>query len=365
MKVLIIGNANSIWVKNVIEKTYLPFGDKVSVLSSSNDVFSEYYKEHKVKILEWRKRDSLKNFLHDYRCLAKCYDIVQVHFVRGDSSSMGRINRLFSKRLILSFWGSDLFRAENADTRIKRALNAASAITMSTPEMEEKFHHLYGDRYDSKIHRLGFGVKGLDVLQAMKAERSDLLHKYFIPENKVIISIGYNKSQAQQHVKVLDVIHSFSKDIQAKIHIVLRLTYGSCEPGYVEKIKCYLSKLDCTYSLFENYLSDEEFAELTILTDVFIHAQTSDAQSASVSEHLYAGCLVLNPSWIKYSNLKDKVFYLSFNDFNDLGSLLSENIVSKAESPYKDLLKENSKRIYELCSWKTAVQKWRSVYSGK
>ena len=361
MKVLIIGTADSIYIKSLIEWTFIPFEDKVSVLSSKNTLYSDYYSKNGVEVLELGQMNKLSKI----KALAKRYDLVNVHYINRGSANKGRINGMFSKRFILSFWGSDILRVEKADPKISRAIKAASVITMSTSAMEEKFHEVYGYSYDSKIRNPGFGCNGLEVLRTNKSERSALMKKFSVSEDKVVVSIGYNKAEAQQHIKVLQVIRSLPEDIQSKMHIILRLTYGNCGPDYVERIKEALLDLNCTYTIFESFLSDEEFAELTQLTDVFIHAQKTDAMSAAVCEHLYAGCVLLNPSWIRYSKLKDKAFYLEYNDFDELGVLLSDNIIAKTESRYRSKLEQNADVIYDICSWESLVPAWRNVYSGE
>jgi hypothetical protein len=74
------------------------------------------------------------------------------------------------------------------------------------------------------------------------------------------------------------------------------------------------------------------------------------------------GSLVLNPSWLRYAELENKAFYLTFKDFDDLLKLLSENIRKKTESEYCDKLKYNKEFIFNMCSWKAHTRDWRRLY---
>jgi len=51
MKVLIIGNANSIWLKSVIDHT-LPSGKDIKILSYENQKFCQWYEEKEISVLQ-------------------------------------------------------------------------------------------------------------------------------------------------------------------------------------------------------------------------------------------------------------------------------------------------------------------------
>ena len=167
----------------------------------------------------------------------------------------------------------------------------------------------------------------------------------------------------QQHLKVLQEILKLPIEIRNKIHLVLRLTYGNGDDDYVSSIKQYVKNTECSSTILESFMTDKEVAEITAITDIFIHAQTTDARSASMCEHLYAKCLVVNPSWIKYSDLEDSVFYLKFNSFDELPKIISNNLVNKNNSPYKMKLYANTDAIYNLCSWDRFIPEWRKIYA--
>ncbi len=364
MKVLIIGNADSIWVKSLVEKTHLRYGDAVSVLTPKNSVYNEYYRNNNVRIYKIHKLKSawfLVNLFKNLSYLAKGYDIISVQYTEGWNAFWGTLGRCFNKKMILSFWGSDLLRLTEPDKKVLHAIKRSTFVTLTTDEMVKKFLDLYGNKYKEKIRMTKFGSNGIDFLNR-HFDIEDIKERYGISSDKVVVSIGYNKMKEQQHLAVLNVINSLSDELRSRIHIILRLTYGSGDNEYVRQIKELVAKSQCTYTVFEKYMSDVEVAEITQITDVFIHAQTTDARSASMSEHLYANCLVINPDWIDYPDFNVKVFYLKFKDFNDLRDILADNIVKKENSRYRDKLESNTKIISDLCSWDSLSTLWRTVY---
>lgn len=365
MNVLIIGNADSIFVKTLIEKTHLPFDDKVSVLTGQNSIYKAFYRKNQVSVFclkNTRTLFGIINFLNSIRVAIHQYDLIIVHYLTARRVLPARIGSIFSKKLLLVCWGSDILRQQNKNRIIENAIRASAAILISTQEIKEKFRVLYGTEYDYKIKRIYFGSNGIDNLKRNNYDQHSLSIKYGINEQKIVISIGYNKSVAQQHLKVLQIIGSLLPEERKKIHILLRLTYGDGDNEYINQIKKCVKQTGCTSSFFESYLTDEEVAELTFLTDVFIHAQITDSRSASMCEHLYSGSLVINPSWIKYSDLENKVFYLKFNSFSDLKKIVKDNLVKKENSQYRKLLYDNKETIYEICSWEFAIKLWRDIY---
>ena len=364
MNILLIGEADTIWVKSVIEKTHLPFGDNVSILTGKNTIFKDYYENNHIRILRLKKIRSpfgFFNLCHNLKIVFQHYDLVIIHFIGGHRVLLARIARFFSDKLILVFWGSDLLRKKK-NWIVNAALKASSSVLIGTQPMNDVFVRYYGHQYDNKIRKINFGSRGMDSLKKIENNQSGLRAKYNIDESKIVISIGYNKMMAQQHLKVLDMINALSDEQRSKIHLLFRLTYGDGDAEYINKIRRLVAKSGCSNSFFESYLSDDEVAELTLLTDIFIHAQITDAKSASMCEHLYAGALVINPDWIKYPDLENRVFYLTFNEFDELRRLIGENLVKKDSSRYCQKLVSNRQIIYDICSWDAHVKKWRDMY---
>lgn len=364
MRVLIIGSADTIWVKTMIKKTHLSFGDDISILSSTNSVFTDYYQENNVKVFPLKaiENDGISGMINNLKVLFKGYDLLIVHYVGENFARWGYIGSIFTKKLLLSFWGSDILREERANKAVKKAIKASYAMVITTDDMIEKFHVLYGNSFDSKIRRAYYGSNGIELISGI-ADIDDIKQYYGIDKNKIVVSIGHNKMVQQQHLKVLQEILKLPIEIRNKIHLVLRLTYGNGDDDYVSSIKQYVKNTECSSTILESFMTDKEVAEITAITDIFIHAQTTDARSASMCEHLYAKCLVVNPSWIKYSDLEDSVFYLKFNSFDELPKIISNNLVNKNNSPYKMKLYANTDAIYNLCSWDRFIPEWRKIYA--
>jgi hypothetical protein len=367
MKILIVGNANSIYVKCLIEKTLINFNDNVSILTVNNSVYADYYYSNKVKIFDDR---IIKNIFRYIRVILSIFfnpsnkfDIVSFQFCNSRTYLRIPLFKLISKRVIVSYWGSDILRIRGRNYVSKKMLSYVDDITFVSSSLISKFNSVFGNKFDNKIHLIDFGCENLDYISKKFGEEDLIREKYNIDSKKTIISIGYNNSPAQQHLEVIKQLSKFDMQALSNIHIIVRLTYGNGDKEYVDSIKQLLTNLHCTSTIVEQYLNDEKIAELTLLSDIFIHAQTTDALSASVCEHLYSKCLVFNPSWIKYKELENKVFYIQYKDFDDLYNKLIDCLERKKNSRYLNLLENNSKEIYNLCSWESKISGWRKLFS--
>ena len=367
MNVLIFADGDSIWTKSVIEHTLCSYDDNVTILSTKLvSKYAEFYKKNNISIVYRRKMlgkvGSLFIGISNLDTISKGYDIFCAHYITNASIRVLTIAKKYCKKTIFIFWGSDILRRTKKSIRRIYAFNTVDRICMSTREMEKKFHELYGMKFDNKIRKINFGSNGIELLTDGQLEMKEIRRRYNIDESKIVISIGYNKMCSQQHLKVLNVIKTLLPELREKIHIILRLTYGNGDNNYINKIKALVDESGCSSSIFESYMSDIEVAEVVSITDIFIHAQTTDARSASMCEHLYAGSLVIVPSWIQYSEIEGKVFYLTFEKFEDLEDLISNNLVHKQNSIYHEKLKRNRIELYDLCSWKSQVPDWRKLY---
>ena len=181
-----------------------------------------------------------------------------------------------------------------------------------------------------------------------------------IPLNKVIISIGYNGKEAQQHKYVIEKVIQYKSYVKEKIFILFPMTYGYNQ----EYTKIITSMLDedgtIGYKVFNEYLNDKEVAKLRKATDIFVHAQTTDAFSSSIREYLYLNKICYNPSWIQYSELKDKdVFYYEYNSFEELAEMLETCI---SEENINNIKINNSNVLFDNYSWQAVTYKWRIIY---
>ncbi len=137
------------------------------------------------------------------------------------------------------------------------------------------------------------------------------------------------------------------------------MNYGHAPDNYVNSVKKVLSEINCESLILTEFMNDAEIAVLRAATDIFIHAQTTDALSASVLECLYAGAILINPIWIRYDELIDnEIEYVEFAEFINLPNIILKCINNVS----KNTINSNRAKLRELYSWDILAKMWRKLY---
>lgn len=372
MKVLVICPAESIWTKLLIEYTMIPMGWDIYLLADcGSGVFEEYYRKNNIHVIDYSKNGKKglrklypNTFWIKYYIRKLHIDNIILEFTNPGRMYWGWILKQNNNRLLAVAWGSDILTASKNDIRLNSIYyKKSNGIVISTQKMLNRFKEDYGDKYNQLIYRAYFGVNGFDFIKKYIGMKNACCKGLGLPSDKIIISIGYNAREEQQHDKALKCFKTLSNSILEKIHIVLKMTYLQENSDYISNVKKIVSSLGCTYSIFEEYMSNDESAMLPVATDIFVHAQVSDALSASVQEYMYGGALVLNPSWIKYYEFEEMgAFYISYSDFEELSILMGKLLKDNSYKEYNEKLLANQELLPKYYSWTMVQKQWIEIY---
>ena len=140
------------------------------------------------------------------------------------------------------------------------------------------------------------------------------------------------------------------------------MTYGNKDADYENQLQATGKDLVCDVIFFYDFMSSEDTARLRRVADIFIHAQPTDAFSATVQEFLYSGTIVLNGSWLRYNELNNNgVEYYEFDKIENIPILLMETI--KDIDRLKERMQLNTERIYKISSWEANANTWLDLYT--
>ena len=201
------------------------------------------------------------------------FDIIHIHFVTRAALLLAKLLKRRDTRVVVSYWGSDLLRKDINELKKESSFfSGISCFTLSSDAMHERFVNIYGQQYLNRINKVRFGVSGFTSIVQVKENFSIEECKESIGANpdKVLITIGYNKAQGQQHDKVLSQINVLDKSLQERIEVVLQCSYGECSKEYWERLYQIINKLCCKTIVLTDYMSDIEVAKLRYATDIYI-----------------------------------------------------------------------------------------------
>jgi len=265
-------------------------------------------------------------------------------------------------RIVVSFWGSDLLRRSKATLRrMRRLLTKADVITVSSRGMEERLRETCTP-LTADVVRIPFGVNGFEAIDALRAsaDATSCRRAFGVArEDDIVVVLGYNGRPEQQHAMMLAAVAKLPEKQLEKLHVILPMTYGG-EEAYVRQVASALSGIDVRGIVLRDFLGAEEQARLCLAADVFVHAQISDALSASMQEFLYAGALVLSGSWLRYPELEeDGVTFMTYQDDDELRALLLE-VGNRGERAWD--APDGNRTLLRVRSWSSVAAGWRELY---
>ncbi len=294
-------------------------------------------------------------------------DIIHHHFL---NHKQGLFLKYLTKnyKIIETYWGSDLFRIANwQEHEIQKELLAlGNIITVPTPEMKFGVLSRFGDGFSEKIRIIRFILEETFYNQANNFLKSNNWQKDYktglnIAENKIIILYGNNAVKENNHVKFIEVLKKLPPEIISKFHIIFPLTYGNPTNDHIEWIKENTSEIDTEFTFIEKFMDWEMLAKIKIISDVYIHAPTTDGLSGFLTEYFYTSNLAIIGGWLPYKTFTDMgIKYLEFEDFSVLKDILI-NLPSHIET-FKKIKNKNREIVVDQFSVEKTAVKWENIF---
>lgn len=376
-RILLFGNPDSIFVKCFIESVLLDKGIEVFLTCNrlSHFIYEDFYVENDVKFIELYagKKFFFRapyigepiQFYYNIKriCRNNKFDSMIIHYMGNNRTLyfLGKFINRIAKSVVCVFWGTDILGTDKKYIKLlSPILDNAQYINLSTVEMRSKFKEIFNEKYDNKISSCLFGnaiIQYIDLILDKK-NIENCREKYKIPSGSKVISIGYNSSERQQHLKVLAEIEKLDEEVKEKICLLFHFGYGHGSKLYCDSVIDFAKKTGCEVIVIEKFLDEKEMAEIRLITDVFVHAQISDALSSSLLEYLYSGTWVINPTWIKYNEWEEVgMDYVKYNTFGELTGILEK--VLKSNILERKI--HNREIINNNYSWEVVAKKWKNL----
>ena len=374
MRILLMGGSGSIILRRYIEHVLLDNGFEIHLATQCRSTETvEFCKKNNIKLVKSNEKvillsripklGRILDLVITIVQLYKKYDRFHVHYMDKASLLSAMILRKKCDKVIGTYWGSDLLR--KSDDKLlgeKRFLKYFDIISLPTIGMKEKFLSIYNAEYKGRVSCVRFGVQGFeDIKGVLKHETKEECKEYFgFQREKVVIAIGYNGNKAQQHIKVIESLSKLPNDFLKELVLVFQMTYGGFTQEYQHEIISALEGLECDVKIFSEFMNDTDVARLRIAADIFVHAQISDALSASIQEYVYAGAVVLNPMWIKYIETEEiGIDIKEYSKFEEIADIVKE-ICDKGIKTNN----ENRMALEQLTSWSSVRKGWLMLYNG-
>lgn len=380
MKVLVIGDASSIFVKQYIEYVLLD-GTNEIVLLQENPLFvgyREFYEKNNIHIEPlWNKKNNFIKKVPVVRSILgaklwcsyikkkyKHFDLIHVHGVNRSRGNIGKYLRNICDKLIVSVWGDEIFR-NSPETMKKHKVyySCADRITMATKVMIDRFNSVYNNEFAAKVSMNKFAIGLFDKIDVVKNEftRGQICEEFGIkhPE-KTLVFVGHNGREAQRHTELTKELLNLPQELKDNIILIYTMTYGVRDNAYIEEMEAAAKQTGCEYVILRDFMNEETSAKLRSICDIMLHAQLTDAFSASIQESLYSGSIIINGSWLPYNELPNyKECVVEYDDITQIGHVLQT--VLENQELYKAKFKANRDILRQISSLEVTTEKWKET----
>lgn len=373
-----MGNPASIHIYNYVKNVLCKEGYDVTIYYYCSeeklvlrDEVSAFYDQYEVKLVrgynpaDYGKFSFFKYHKKTVRLLKSLgpFDILhELYIWYYISPAIYRVRHLY-KKIVLTYFGSDLYRNSFIE-RIMTvpSLAAADNITLISTDMMDYFKKSpsYLRRYLKKCSIVDLGNMFYDRIAKLSRNRGFCKSSLGFNPSKTLITIGYVGRPQMRQYETLKTLLSDTRILNLQVQFAVP-AYGISEENY-NKIQSLVKDTGTKIIVFRDFMDAEKVSSLRAATDIFIHAQTTDALSCAMLEHLFAGSIVVNGSWLQYGTLMDKnVYYKSFDKF----ASLSEEIIRIIDNidKEKDLSSHNREIISQISSWDGLRPLWLKQYS--
>ena len=241
MKVLVVGNPNSVWVKYYIEQIllkYKEFDISISFLRESYCRFQDFYNKSKIRsvgeyslnkyimrIPKIRAAYLLHKRMHSIK---EKYDLVIVIYSTVPNLLIASYAKKKTGKIIDLVIGSDILRASKWELSIiNRILIKKKPIVVCSANKQADF--MKNRMTCTKVLRIsviGFGLATTTYIDKYRTMNTSVLCEFFgIDANKLVICIGYNGGKVQQHAKVINQLCKMSDKEKKQLFVVVPMTY--------------------------------------------------------------------------------------------------------------------------------------------
>lgn len=287
------------------------------------------------------------------------YDLLSMQVVHDYAPKVVEIAHRNNVKVLLSPFGSEVLRInEKKKIKIKDAFDNADFV--STKDNSSFSGFLINTFGVDKNKFVSYGA-GSDTISAIIRNKSNnsrekMSEAIGIPYSTYNICCGYNAQKEQQHSAILDALAQVRDLLPDDYQIIIPLTYGSAKEKLKESLSRQARNLNLNVVTLFDYMSTEEVSYLRLITNLFIHVQTTDAANASIQEFLLAGATCINGKWLSYPYLETKGMpYYVCDDLSTLPDTIRDvfNDNNKSIQIHSDILKEIESNSAECVS-----QKW-------
>lgn len=291
------------------------------------------------------------------------YTLVNMQVVHSYAPRIVNICKKHNVKVLLSPFGSEVLRIGD-DARKKLRYAFVNADYVATKEQSSFSDYLITSFGVSSSQFVSYGA-GSETISAIiknkgRWSREEMSEKIGIPFSSYNICCGYNGQKAQRHSEMLEAL-AYNKDyLPEGYQIIIPLAYGKDKQELSIKLRKLAFDLGLKVVFVMDYMNVEELSCLRLITDLFIHVQTTDAANASLQEFILAGAKCINGKWLSYPFLeKEGLPYYQCSTIEKLPMLI-KTVLKEKNSKFDvpdSTIDEITNNAYDI-----VIKKWKDFF---
>lgn len=363
MKILVLGNINSKWVKEYIEYVLLPLGHNVEVLGNGITCkYTAFYQSNGVTIHDEKSAGRLVRKIPFVRVLSSVshivkenhwndYDVIINLFVNHRNLRITRKVMSPKTKTVVYYAGSDLLRTSKVKILLNRMIIPnPDALVVGSMTLAADIGRKYPENTAFEV--IHFGISAFENIAKFQKEHPNI-------RRKNTFCIGYSGVPQHNHLEVLEVFNKLPSELKQKAFLVVPMTYEA-SAEYIAQVRKKLDEVGIPYEQPTEFMDNDAMARMWSGISFFINAQTTDSLSASVLEAMYAGAVLVNASWLAYPEYKAfGVKSISFENYDQLYGTIVDILEKKVD--FTDLVCSDT--LNQHMSWNAARDAWAELFS--
>jgi hypothetical protein len=268
------------------------------------------------------------------------------------------------KKLIVSVFGSDFYRFRFFNIIRYPLYKRANIITFSSKQTLKDFSDYYNKIPKEKYRLVRFGTDNFSEILKLSKDVSveEAKRNMGFPLDKILVVVGINGIPIAQHLLILESIAKLPRTLKNKIHIVVPASslVGNSDK-YLKKVRQAIHQTGVSGDIFQEWLTSKQMAYFRKSSEILINLPKTDQFSASMTETLVCGNIVVTGSWLPYNELYESGVKMEVvEDVSSVNEVL--NYIVENKDFYFLNCAKNIPLIPPFVSWGFVKEDWNNLY---
>lgn len=290
---------------------------------------------------------SFINFIYFLFIFKKKYNYLHIFSVREEYLLLYFLIRLFSQKLLITFFGSDLNKSSFIKNNFKGLYKIPFKGTVSTESFKKVALKLLKKGEENNLHVLLLPQPQLLLYLPFKLEDKIAFKKKLGLEHfKYVLVIGTCIHENEQHKKIIDQLITIKNP--SDYHLIFPFSskwenLEALQNEIEEYIKYKLSNF--SFKIYKDFISDELMRDLRFASDYFINLREYDQFNAAMIECNLSCTEIITGRWLPYEHYANDFKINIINTFDQLVEKLHFLQNESTESIKKNLAENRNKAI--------------------